>query len=114
MMLYFKLEEFQCPCCGKELMDAVFLDRLDKLRGSVGHPLIVNSGFRCPKHNAEKDGSKESMHLKGMASDISTTNMTAGQRHRLINQAMELFNGIGIGKNFVHVDIRKEPAMWVY
>ena len=54
----------------------VLLERLNKfayyLDGSVGKhiPLIVTSGYRNPKHNAEIGGAKNSCHCKCMACDI--------------------------------------------
>ena len=37
-------------------------------------PLIVNSGWRCPEHNARSGGVKTSKHLYGCAVDISAAN----------------------------------------
>ena len=43
---------------------------LDPLREAIGHPIIVDSGFRSPLVNAAVKGSKSSQHMKGEAADI--------------------------------------------
>ena len=56
-MKWFNEREFACRCCGQllykenvvALVDAV----LDPVRDRLGKPIKVNSGYRCPKHNAE-------------------------------------------------------------
>lgn len=113
-MKYFQLSEFACPCCGHNEMDAAFLEKLDKLREIFDSPLHVNSGFRCPKHNKEIGGVPDSMHLLGRAADISTADMTAEKVWHFVLSAHSSFNGMGIGKNFIHVDNRDKQALWVY
>lgn len=68
----FKDSEFECPCCGLNNMDQLFVSKLDyaaKCQGK-GHVWKINSGHRCPKHNAEVGGSDTSTHLRGLAVDI--------------------------------------------
>lgn len=113
-MKYFKIEEFACPCCGQDNMTADLLSKVDQLREYMGIPLYINSGFRCVRHNIEVGGKPDSRHLQGMAADISMSKMTAFQRHKVLEFIHDTFNGIGIGKNFVHVDTREHKAMWVY
>lgn len=67
---FFKLEEFQCPCCGRVMIAAGLVLLLDILRASLGRRLIVTSGYRCEKHNAEVHGAKASRHLLGAAADL--------------------------------------------
>lgn len=43
---------------------------LDPLRERYGHPIIVNSGYRCPRLNKAVGGSKTSQHVTGEAADI--------------------------------------------
>ena len=67
---FFKLEEFQCPCCGRVMVTAGLVFLLDILRASLGRRLIVTSGYRCLKHNAEVHGTEASRHLLGAAADL--------------------------------------------
>lgn len=45
--------------------------RLDKVRESFNSPIIVNSGYRCPKLNELVGGVHNSKHLDGLAADIT-------------------------------------------
>ncbi len=115
--LYFKPEEIACRGSGlvmltPESRDA--LKRLDDLRRVMGHPLIVNSGYRSPAHNAAVGGAKASKHMQGIAFDISMANVDP---HRFEAEARRLgFNGIGIyppqkpsgARNFIHIDTRAD------
>ena len=76
-MKWFKLDEFKCRCCEsngtlqavsntKALVENV----LDPARERLGRPITVNSGYRCPKHNAAVGGVTNSQHMKGEAADI--------------------------------------------
>lgn len=50
----------------KELRDNI----LNPLREEFGEPIIVTSGYRCPKLNAAVGGSVNSQHMLGQAADI--------------------------------------------
>ena len=39
------------------------MNNLQKLRDSWNKPIIINSGHRCTKHNADVGGSSQSQHL---------------------------------------------------
>jgi len=76
-MKHFTEKEFRCKCCGslgtpqtlaniKALVDEV----LDPAREKLGKPIVVNSGYRCPKHNLAVGGVKNSQHMAGEAADI--------------------------------------------
>ena len=51
----------------KELVETV----LQPLRDRVGHPLRINSGYRCPELNRAVGGVATSQHVKGEAADIA-------------------------------------------
>ena len=113
----FSVKEMQCPC-GCELcdMDVLFLDKLQALRDDIKRPLHITSGYRCPPHNLEVKGVKTSRHLIGIAADISTWGMTSSCLYLFLRTALGIgFTGVGVGKNFVHVDTRKSKGkLWVY
>lgn len=75
-MKHFKFEEFRCRCCGgfppqaRANIEALVTEVLDPARQKFGGPVLVNSGYRCPKHNAEVGGVKNSQHMKGEAADV--------------------------------------------
>lgn len=65
--------EFRCKCCGKLPqggMKTLLIVLLQRLRDRVGKPLVVNSGYRCPKHNKAVGGVAGSLHILGTAADI--------------------------------------------
>lgn len=75
-MKYFKEGEFACKCCGqlppqaRENIEALVDNVLDPAREAYGGPIYVNSGYRCPRHNAEVGGVARSQHLVGEAADV--------------------------------------------
>ena len=81
-MKWFKEKEFACKCCGqlplstssgqapRENVKALVEVILDPVRERLGKPIVVNSGYRCPKHNKEVGGVRNSQHLRGEAADI--------------------------------------------
>jgi uncharacterized protein YcbK (DUF882 family) len=65
------------------------IDRiLDPLREKYGKPIIVNSGYRCPKLNKCVGGVSTSQHVKGQAADI--TGKSAIENKKLFNLIIDL------------------------
>lgn len=52
---------------------------LQPLRDMVRFPIVVTSGFRCPKLNKAVGGAKNSQHMKGEAADIKCNYLAAFQ-----------------------------------
>ena len=75
-MKWFKEKEFACKCCGqlpplaRENVKALVSEVLDPVREKLGMPIVVNSGYRCERHNKDVGGVKNSQHLVGQAADI--------------------------------------------
>ena len=113
-MKYFKIEEFDCQETGNNLMNSIFLSRLDELREKCGFPFVITSGYRDPTHSIEAAKPKPGTHAQGIAADIQVVDSV--QRHILLTNAFLLgFRGIGIDKSFIHVDLRHaESVTWVY
>jgi hypothetical protein len=79
-MKYFRKEEFLCRCGRCDMpaeveanIVALVENVLDPAREKFGKPIIVNSGYRCPKHNKEVGGATNSQHMEGEAADIRPT-----------------------------------------
>jgi uncharacterized protein YcbK (DUF882 family) len=66
----FNLMEFQCPCCHTVMLSPNLAAKLQSLRLKWGGPLIINSGYRCDRHNREVGGAERSLHRRGMAADV--------------------------------------------
>ena len=108
---YFAVKEMTCKCgCGKVMFDPTLRDKLDKLRELVGKPVYISSGYRCPEHNAYIGGVHNSYHTKGIAADIYVKDMTSKELARMAEKVG--FDGIGLYKSFVHVDVRGYKARW--
>jgi uncharacterized protein YcbK (DUF882 family) len=107
--------ELRCKCGKCEMkINKVAVNKLQTLRDLCGFPLIINSAYRCERHNDDIGGAKDSMHMKGIAFDIGWLSMTQEQRHTLLRRSTELFKGIGLAKSFLHVDDRPNPCVWFY
>lgn len=109
---HFKLDEFRCKHCKKLKLDINLLLKLEELRTKTG-PLIINSGYRCPIHNASKEvkGAKNSQHLKGTAADLRGVNMAPNQVYTLSDKVFSN-GGVGRYKTFTHVDVRPGRSRW--
>lgn len=88
------------------------LDRLTQLREKINKPILINHaglkyrGFRNFTENENVGGSKDSLHMLGLAADVTVSGMDV---HILANHAYGLgFTGIGVypKQNFVHMDLR--------
>ena len=112
MQNFFTDDEMRCPCCEKMLMDLAFMKQLNMARWIAGFPFVVNSGYRCPEHNA-KLGSTSENHVRGMAADIHCLN--SNYRFRMILGMIGAgIRGIGIYKTFIHGDINRDiNKMWI-
>lgn len=119
----FFLDEFQCNCgsCDFEnLIDGLFVVKLQNIREDVGKPFKLNSAARCEEHNRLVGGYPGSAHLvtkdkPARAVDISTVGWTGEERYLLIKSAIKYgIRGIGIAKTFIHIDTKKRRAVWGY
>lgn len=61
----------------RDSVKALVLDVLQPLRDTLGEPMEVNSGYRCPELNRLVGGTSTSQHLKGEAADIASDNPLA-------------------------------------
>lgn len=101
---YFSEEEISCNCgCGQEIVQPLFLHKMNELRSYVKFALIPTSWNRCPAWNEHEGGSDTSSHLIGWASDLSTPSRR--KRDKIIYFAgVVRFRGIGVSAGYVHLD----------
>lgn len=103
---YFNLSEFECPCCNTVMLSSILLQKLTRFRCMIDGPVTINSGYRCPSHNASINGDRNSYHMKGFAADVYVKD---AYLEELVGIAKFIgFTGIGIysKKNFLHLDVR--------
>lgn len=114
----FNRSEFACKgkdCCGGAApIHPDLLAGVQALRDLAGRPLHINSGFRCPKHNAAIGGVKNSYHMLAMAADIAVPEGMTPEAFAALAEQVPLFHNGGIGtySSWIHVDIRKEKTRW--
>ena len=81
---------------------------LDPLREAWGAPIIVSSGYRCPKLNRAVGGATASQHMLGQAADIHTVSDKPEDNKKLFELIKSLklpFDQLinEYGYNWVHV-----------
>ena len=115
-MKWFKEKEFVCRCCGelppfaRENIEALVENVLDPLRERYGKPIIVNSGYRCAKHNREVGGASGSQHMRGEAADIRPSTGSATDLKRLRQLIIESRNNdqLIVYPTFLHVSWKRQ------
>ena len=109
---HFAEKEFACRCCGMVIVSMELVTKLEEMRQAMGKPIIVSSGYRCPRHNRAVGGAINSYHMKGLAADIHVVGYTAEQLAALAFRFG--FDGIGVYRrgNYIHVDVRGYRARW--
>lgn len=113
---HFTAHELACKCgrhcAGEYFHDERLLDRLEALRERAGRALRINSGRRCPLHNAEVGGAPLSQHKLRLAADIALTGHDPVQL--AVDAAAVGFTGLGFGRTFLHVDQRAARTAFHY
>jgi len=114
MFKYFKIDEFDCQETGENEISEEFVHKLDELRAACGFSFRVTSGYRSENHSIEKRKKSPGTHAQGIAADIAVSG--GAQRMLLVQKALSLgFNGVGVAKGFIHVDVRETtPVLWCY
>ena len=112
---HFSTWEFRCRCCNEAKVESKLVNALQELRFLVGKPILINSGYRCPKHNKAIGGAKNSQHILGTAADIVIPGLDVEQMFSYA-KLIEPFEKGGIGiypdQKFIHVDVRRRQARW--
>ena len=72
---HFLMDEYACDCAGycdgwPAAMDPELLEKIEALRCYFDQPIIITSGVRCERRNAEVGGIPNSWHLSGHAADL--------------------------------------------
>jgi uncharacterized protein YcbK (DUF882 family) len=108
---------YPCRCCGQARITAqlaALLRTLDEALREKGWAVRVNSGFRCPIHNAKVGGVSKSRHMSGEAADLHPvfpTDLQPRQLRDFINEHLgvtgDYQGGLGLYPWGVHLDIGK-------
>lgn len=102
----FSPREMACRGTGKVAFNFEAMDKLQALRKLRGRPIIINSAYRSPEHNASlKGAASKSKHLLAQAFDARQENHNP---HNYLRDAKAVgFKGFGTypASNFIHVDV---------
>jgi len=109
----FQVKEFAC----KDNSDPIFISLelvniLQQIRSHFGKAVRINSAYRTPTYNKKVEGATYSQHLYGKAADIRVTGVKPATVAAYVETLMPNKGGIGIYKNFTHVDVREEKKRW--
>ncbi len=111
---HFTRQELACHHCGNLVLRPELLAGLETLRLRAGAPVIVQDGYRCPEHNLQVGGVRDSQHCLGMAADVVICGCSLQNMFDLATSVPEFARG-GIGVydgGFIHVDVRSTAARW--
>jgi zinc D-Ala-D-Ala carboxypeptidase len=100
----FSPREIACKGTGSILVNEDALDRLQKLRDTLGVPVILVSAYRSPEHNRRVGGATRSKHMEGVAFDVNMTNHNPAEFERAARAVG--FTGFGYypRSGFMHID----------
>lgn len=109
----FTVKEFACS----DGTDTVFIslalvNLLQKIRDHFGKAVIINSAYRTEAHNKSIGGATYSQHKYGLAADIHINGVTSKEIAVYVETLLPSSGGIGIYKNFCHVDVRRVKSRW--
>ncbi len=109
----FNIGEFAChDGSDKVLVDTNLVAVLQKIRDRFAKPLSINSAYRTPSYNRKIGGVSNSQHTLGTAADIAIQGVTPLDIAVFAECLMPSGGGIGLYKNFVHIDVRQRRARW--
>jgi len=113
---HFDEDEFKCPHCGEVKVNPVLVETLEDIRKYTDIPMKITSGYRCAAHNAAVGGKPSSAHLAGDAADFAV--FSDKDRFKFL-EAIFIYGPvrIGIGKDFIHVDVSltlPHEVVWAY
>jgi uncharacterized protein YcbK (DUF882 family) len=115
---HFDRKEFACKCgCGFDDVRMELVQQLERLRLFLKRPIVINSGCRCVARNIAEGGKPDSAHLTGEAADIACISSETRYQMKHAIYQWSLFNRVGVGKTFLHVDVSTklpQNVEWLY
>jgi hypothetical protein len=104
----FSPQELACRGTHRLAIHPPTLDKLQALRTRLGRPMLINSGYRSPEHNARVGGASRSWHMDGVAFDVRMQNHDPHAFERAARAAG--FGSIGRYPHlgFIHIDTRTD------
>lgn len=89
-----------------KLLDLLFLIQAWLRINKLPTRILVNSGYRTPRHNASLEGAaRQSLHIRGMAADIRIPGVSVERLGKLVRAIGAGGVGFYPSKGFIHVDV---------
>ena len=117
----FSLSEFECKC-GCKMPNDVFENikllaiQLQEIRDCFNARIMINSAYRCAKHNSSIGSNNSSQHILGKAADIviggNSPDEVADRIESMIEDKELALGGLGRYNTFTHIDIRSKRSRW--
>jgi hypothetical protein len=107
---HFTPRDFTCQCNGlcdhPVVISLETVAKLDKIYDVMGLPIKVLSGTRCERYNNRVGGKIRSAHIpkNGVSHAAHVFCPDSSFRFAFLAAALPVFNRIGVGKDFIHVD----------
>ena len=102
---FFTPQELASKGDGSIKINEAALLKLIEVRRAMDCPLIIDSAYRDPLHNARVGGAPLSRHKFGDAFDVNTQGIDQEKLHQI---AIEKgFKGFGFYRTFLHMDTYK-------
>lgn len=100
----FSPQEMASKGEGELLIDPASMDKLQKLRNTLGKPLLITSAYRSAAHNSKVGGVPNSQHRLGKAFDVRMENQDPAHFEAVAKASG--FTGIGHypKSGFMHID----------
>ena len=97
------------PKCTQEELNPILVEKLRYFLCFLRFEPTITSAYRSPGYERSKGRKGDSSHCNGLAVDISA--IDSHIRYKIVSAALQAgFPRIGIGKNFVHLDIDETKA----
>ena len=109
----FCVGEFACHD-GSDLIliDTELVKLLQKIRDHFGKAVNINSAYRNAVYNKKIGGVSNSQHTKGTAADITIYGVEPFCVAKYAEFLMPKNGGIGLYRDFTHIDVRQNRARW--
>lgn len=117
---YFNYSEFRCRCgvceygSGRDIDPRVPQIAME-IRIALKRPVIVSSGCRCKAHNRKEGGGENSQHLpKNGFKAFDFFTRSGIERHIVAEICVKHGASFGVNKQFMHIDVRDTPMIFLY
>lgn len=92
------------------------VNTLEVLTRLAEAPVYISSAYRHLALNADPSvgGAPRSQHIAGRAADIWSSVKTPGELAEFALAITDCNIGLGLGRTFLHIDMRGHSASWVY